>query len=296
MGFRMLITAPPASSFITAAGGVQTVAAALGALRSTAEYAPDTVNFQLDPVIAQVSHHLTSGTVIVPKFVLLADDLKASAPGALLHTNCSDIAKTIPDQLGCLLMARNDASVAISGGGDLTAKALKQAAFGDLDKMFQVFFGQLMGVSVNLGSTTSSPQAAGPAGGGPAGGPGAGGGGNGNGSPNAPGNGNQSSTPVPLLSQIIQGHRFKAQFAKDSNSRILVLEPTEAGGGSRIKHIFLVELFYTTPTPSFTGGSIVSYLLINPATSVVEKAEVLRFTVDYGKFHGKKIQTGSNFK
>jgi hypothetical protein len=299
MGFR-LIEQTPTSSWVAAAGAAQTVASTLGALRSTAEYAGETVNLQTDPLIAQVANHLegSGSAVIVPKFVFIADDLKSSSVNDLRKSidasppiSCADISRSIPDQLGCLLIVRNNAaSVAVVK----TAPASQAAAFAELDKLFQVFFGTLMGTSVNLSSSTTPPTS----GTAPGGGGAPPGGGNAS-SPTATtpaGNtptGNQSAS-VPLLSQIIQGHRLEAKF-KDTNSRVLVIEATEAGGGSRIKHIFFVELFWTTPTPTFTGGSIVTYLLINPATSEVEKSEVLRFTVDYCKFHGKKIETPSNF-
>jgi hypothetical protein len=76
----------------------------------------------------------------------------------------------------------------------------------------------------------------------------------------------------------------------------LVLEATAAGGGQRIKHNFFVEMFYTTPTPTFTGGAVVSYLLINPGDSTVVSAKVFRFTYGYGKFHSGKLETPHNFK
>jgi hypothetical protein len=287
MSFGLFKTTKPQSSFVSAAGAAQTVAATLGALRSTAEYAADTVNFQTDPVIAQLANHLGANNVIVPKFVFISsDDLKSSATATpeKMKTGCSDITKTIPDQLGCLLLVRNDAAVAAQAGNDA-----QKAAFADLDKLFQVFFGTLMGTSVNLSSSTSTPAGAG-------GGAGAGGAAAGGGAGAGTGGGGGTTTPVPLLSQLIQGHRLKAQFSNDKNSRVLILEATEAGGGSRIKHNFFVELFWITPTPTFTGGAIVTYLLIDPTTSTVEKSDVLRFVVDYGKFHGKKIEAPSNFK
>ncbi len=317
ISFKLFIKQPATSSFVTSAGAVQTITSSLGALRSSTEYAAEAVDFQTDPVIAQVANHVGPGKVIVPRLLFInskSDDLVATAPDKIEHGNCSDIQKNVPDQLGCLLVVRNDASVAVSATTGETA-ASKKAAFADLDKLFQVFFGQLMGSSVNLTSSTSTPGATGGGGGaggaaGSGGARGAGSGGGGDGTAGGGGNkdkgggssspgssdGNQPSTPVPLLSQIIQGHRLKAQFANDTNSRVLILEATQAGGGSRIKHNFFVELFWTTPTPSFTGGAIVTYLLIDPAGSRVEKSGVLRFMVDYGRFHGKKIQRPSNFE
>lgn len=284
MSFRLFMTVKPQSSFMTSATGAQTVAATITALRSTAEYTSETVNIQTDPIIAQLAHHLGGSNVIVPKFLLLsADDLQSSGTSSLQEnkTSCADIKRTIPDQLGCLQLVRNNAAVAISA--DKSASAA-QAAFADLDKLFQAFLGPFMGTSVSLSSTTSGQAK-------PADSSGD------SGQNQAAGNAGAGQAPnASVLSQIIQGHRLKAQFNSDPNSRVLVLETTEAGGGSMVRHILFEELFWKTPTPTFTGGAIVTYLLIDPATSRVEKSEVLRFTVDYSKFHGRKIEAPSNFE
>jgi hypothetical protein len=289
VNFRLFLKVKPKSAFQTSAEGAQAVAATLAALRSTAEYAADTVNVQTDPVIAQLAHHLEPGTVVVPKFLFVsADDLLAPDTTTLQEdkTGCADIKRTIPDQIGCLQLARTDAAAAASSDKN------SQAAFADLDKLYQVFFGTLLGTSLNVSSSSSTQAHAADQGSDNESQPGAsqGGGSQSGANPSA----NQPPAASPLA-QLIQGHRLKAQFTADPASRVLVLEVTEAGGGSRVKHMFFTELFWGTPTPTFTGGSIVTYLLINPTTSRVEKAEVLRFTVDYGKFHGKKIEAPSNF-
>jgi hypothetical protein len=81
-----------------------------------------------------------------------------------------------------------------------------------------------------------------------------------------------------------------------SPAQLLVLEATIAGGSSRIRHNFWVEVFYTTPTPSFNGGAVVTYLLIDPDSSYVTKSEVLRYMYNYGKFKNlKPVEKGGNF-
>jgi len=329
MLYESFISKEARSNWVTAAGGAQTIASTLAALRSTAEYAAEAVDLQLDPVIAQLASYL-KGKVVVPKFLLtspLPDELKSACPATVSHCvpptddmgsvgadalqanitvkaerPCADIHWTIPDQMGCLLMLRNKASASALEKKPNTSAYINPdavTAFQQFDKLFQVFFGQLMGTSVNLSSKSDSQTAGG---GGTDGGGGGGaqkGGGSGqqddgsgdHASSNPAGN---QSASVPLLSQIIQGHRLKAQLSDDS--RVLVVEATEAGAGSRIKHNFFVELFWTTPTPTFTGGSIITYFLINPKTSLVEDSEVLRFTFDYGKFHGDKYEDQCNFK
>lgn len=376
---------PPSSAFTTATGGIQTVLGLLGAIRSTSEYAGETVDFSLDAVIAQLVAQQLGGRVIIPKMILLSDN-DLTFPKQLSLKNCSDIANTIPHQLACLTKIRNEVaslgdanSVSVTtpssagtgkeGAGSSTRtisylssqaekllsdaksasaraktardeaaravsaartaaanakdrskadkltqdaneldtlaggivseaeRALSQAnkvlltaneatnAFAPIDKVFQAFFAGLMGASVS--TTTSSGQdkaaAAGSTAlslasqaGNPAGG---------------------ISNPSPagsVLSSVVLGHRLRRELS-ESKGRILVLETVVAGGGQRIKHNFFAEVFYATPTPTFTGGAIVTYLLIDPSSSRVESANVFRFIYDYGKFHGKKSERASNY-
>jgi len=172
---------------------------------------------------------------------------------------------------------------------DLANRALLAAnegtnAFAPIDKVFQAFFAGLMGALVS--STTNSGQDK------------IGGTSASQSSPSQTGNlGGGSSNPAPAgsgLSSVVQGHRLRQQLA-DQKSRILVLEAIAAGGGQRIKHNFFVEVFYTTPTPTFTGGAIVTYMLIDPCDSRVVSANVFRFIYNYGKFHGTKSEKANNF-
>jgi hypothetical protein len=362
MAFNLLDILP-SSSFVTAVSGVQTVASALSALRSSAEYATETVDFQTDALIAQVAAHLPPGSMFVPRVALLAaDDVQAPGVSTLPGSNCADISETVPQQLGCLLRVRasHTPSPPPSGTSTPDRDAGRRQPFQDLDKLFQVFFGTLMGTSVNLASNSDAAQP-----------PGRGGRTDSDSqSAAAPqGNASNQSTAVPLLSTIIQGRRLKlqlglnmtatitpadvlasattiqvsssARFApgdsarleaeiiviqnisgtawtvqrgqagtvatthpagasivriQNSQNRILLLEATTAGGGSRTRHVLWAELFGSTPTPTFTGGSIVTWMLIDPATSGVEKGGVLRSMSEYGKFHGGvKVEAPRNF-
>lgn len=284
----------PGSSFVAIAPAVQQIASTVASLRSTAEYSAQAVDFQTDPIIAQIANHLTTkGTsVIVPKLLLLDDDLASPPAAQVSATGCAQNSKTVPAQLECLLKVRN-AALQVVTAVDPTTKTVdpnKVAAFTQLDKLFQTFFGSLLGSSVNLSADGKNQQGTdgdnlpGKAGAGKAAGADSS-------SQDSP-SGSQAGT-LPLLSHVIQGRRLRVRLGKDA--RVLVLEATAAGGGSRIKHNLWVELFWVTPTPTFTGGAIVTYLLLNPENSSVEGSEVLRFDVDYGKFHGNKIQTPANF-
>jgi hypothetical protein len=208
---------------------------------------------------------------------------------------------------------------------DRAARAIQSSkdstsAFATIDKFFQGFFASMVGAASASSSSQTPTNASKTDGSNPlaikitSGTPGA----NpnisvnlGSGNNPAPGNNtNPGSNPNPspgaananpnpgtsALPTIIQGRRLKLQLLDGhSDSRVLVLEATAAGGGSRIRHNFWVEVFYTTPDPAFTGGAIVTYMLLNPVTSTVESADVLRYDYTYGKFHGKKSQKPCNF-
>jgi len=279
MSFRMVKAGQiaPRSSFTAVAPAVEAVIGSISALRSTAEYTAQPANLQTNPVIAQLARRMP-GNVIVPGIVLLSDDFQSPDPSQLADSDCSSIKKTVPQQIGCLLKVRMDAYVAAQ------AKDTQKQAFSDLDKLFQAFLGTMMGSAVDVSTSTKGSAAkdvAAPPSSDDK-----------SGKPTSDGQTNAASA----LGSIIMGRRLRAQLANDDKkSRVLVLEVTAAGGGSRIKHNFWVELFWITPTPTFTGGAVLTYMLIDPSSSSVDKSGVLRFTVDYGKFHGKKIETPSNF-
>jgi len=235
-------------SFGAAATAAQTVVSTLSALRSSTEYATQPVNLDTDALTAQIIARLSGKTqVILPQILLLnTEDLKAFDASDVDDENCSSLDKTVPAQLACLLNVRDE---------------MEPEPDSLVDKVFQLFWTSIMGTS----STTTSKatdQGNAPADGAPpqTGAP----------TPNAPSNG-----PPSLMLQIVQGHRLKQQLT--SGAHVLVIEATAAGGSYRIRHNFWVELFYTTPTPSFNGGAVVTYMLIDPATSVVEQSEVLRY-------------------
>ena len=172
-GFNLFLL--PGSSFVAAAPAVQQIASTIGSLRSSAEYSAQTVDFQTDPIIAQVASHLTNTSVIVPKMLLLDDDLASPAAAQVMTSGCADISKTIPAQLACLLQIRNAAfkqANAASTGTQNVADPNKAAAFTQLDKLFQVFFGTLMGTSVNLSGNSANATPHGQGGGDPPQGPG----------------------------------------------------------------------------------------------------------------------------
>jgi hypothetical protein len=244
----------------------QTVVSTLAALRSTTEYGNASVDFNTDALAAQVAHKLGPGSSIVaPKFLLLANgDLDSPAPDDVQDHDCADIDLGIPGQVACLLQVRENHR--------------KNPNFTNVDKLFQAFLNTVVGNSSTAkgNSDPSTPQP------GPA-------------DSTAPANPNQNQSQASqVLPSLIQGRRLKAQLTTPSGSpiRLLVLEATAAGGSYRILHNFWVELFWRTPTPAFNGGAIVTYFLIDPSNSTVEKSEVLSFVYKYSKF--KEMQSAVN--
>jgi hypothetical protein len=261
------------------ATAAQTIVNTLAAVRSSTEYGTQQTSLQSDALVSELAHHLSaSSTVIAPKlFLETPNDLNFSA--APPANNCSSVVNSVPDQLACILKIR---------GQKVNAKG-----FADLDKIFQSFFANLIGVTV---ATSLAAQSSG----------GGGGGGGTQPSPAAPSVPSPSNAPqlnsIPLLATIIQGHRLATQLqtpacgAGAGSTKLLVLEATAAGGSYRVRHNFWVEVFWTTPSPSYNGGAVVTYLLIDPCSSAVIQSDTLRYMYDYGKFeHSKKLKSRANF-
>lgn len=270
------------NDFAAAATAAQTIVSSLAAMRSSTEYGTQQTSLQVDALIAQLSSHLAgSGPTIVPKFLLeTPEDITFHQP--VTNSNCAALSKSIPDQLSCLLRIRAQAAA-------VPANAQK---FQDIDKLFQPFFANLLGVTVAsslINGNGPQPQGQAPV------------------QPQAPAtpspNAGSQLSAVPMLATVIMGHRLAAQMdvpdcstTKASGTKVLVVEATAAGGSYRIRHNFWVEVFWTTPSPSYNGGAIVTYLLIDPCTSTIVHSNTLRYMYDYGKFEKtKKLKSRANF-
>ncbi len=259
------------STGIVPLDAAQTVVSTLASLRSSTEYGAGSVDPNLDVLTAQVINKLsTPQSVFVPKFLLLAnDDLDSPAEGDIEDHDCADLDLGVPNQLACLMKVRDENR--------------QNQNFTDTDKLFQTFLGTIIGAS----STAKTPtlQAGGPDNNNPA--PNNN---QNNPAPNSNQNPGQANSPLAL---IIAGRRLKAQLIDPTKpTKLLVLEATAAGGGYRILHNFWVEVFWRTPTPAFNGGATVTYFLIDPSTSTVEKAEVLSYMYKYSKF--QKMESAPN--
>jgi hypothetical protein len=243
----------------------QTIISTLAMVRSSTEYTTQPVDINLDALIAQVAHNLPASSTVVPKFLLLEHaDLDSPANSDIPDHDCADIDLNIPSQLACLIRVR--------------AESQNNPNFTATDKLFQTFLGSLIGSS----GVAKSPAPAVPAA--PA-------------TTDGVTNQNQNPSPAPpaLLPSIIAGRRLRAQLNPSNDNkraRLLVLETTAAGGSYRLLHNFWVEVFWRTPTPAFNGGATVTYLLIDPFTSTVEKSEVLSYVFKYSKF--KKMAPAPN--
>jgi hypothetical protein len=245
---------------------MQTAVATVAALRSSTEYSSTglDLNTNTDPLIAQVAHYLRPN-VVVPKTALLSQDGEYKI-SRRTRSDCADIANNVPEQLNCLFTVR--------GLADSTT-----AQFAAMDKLLQAFLQSLLGSAPPSSDNGNSAGAQPPSNPGDAAPP-----------DNTANNKTPTGTVSPMAA-IIAGHRLRSQLsATDSTgaklpTRILVLEVPAAGGSSRVRHNFWVELFYTTPTPSFNGGAVVTYMVIDPLTSNVVEANTVRVMFKYDKFH-----------
>jgi hypothetical protein len=252
----------------------QAVVSTLTAVKSSTDFAPQPLDSNQDALVAQIVHKLEgSSTVLVPKIILLKDnDLNLPADlNDVGDTDCSNINKTVPVQLSCIIATRNEGN-----NSDY------------IDKLFQLFIGNILGVSVTSADKKTPAPPPDPA---PAAPP----------SPDPAAPAPQSSdrtNSASLLASIIQGHRLLSNLNLElnPNTRILVLEGVSIGGSYRIRHNFWREVFWTTPDPAFNGGAIITYLLINPSTSVVEQSETLRYLYKFGNFKNmNSVDAPANF-
>jgi hypothetical protein len=280
--------------FAASATAAQTIISTLAAMRSSTETSAQQTNIAVDTLTAQLANHLGAGRVLDPKLFTGGapglDDLAPPDLTKLPASNCNLVSVSIPTQLTCLLSIRAQAA---------TANPQK---FQDVDKVFQSFLGNLLGSSV--ASSVVTPTA-------PVGGVGGGGAATPTTTtqvtaPQNPGSNNNAAplTSVPIMSSVITGRRIKQQLSNftscsssgGNGTKLLVLESTAAGGAYRIRHNFWVEVFWTTPDPSFNGGAVTTYVLVDPCTSSIIKANTLRYVYGYGKPEKTvKIKSRANF-
>jgi len=131
--------------FTAAASAAQTIVNTLAATRSSTEYGTQQTNLQSDALVSQLVHHLNgANAVIVPKLLLEApSELGFSAVPPPDH--CGALANSVPDQLACILKIR--------------AQKATYVGFADLDKTFQSFVANLIGITV--ATTLAAPPAGG---------------------------------------------------------------------------------------------------------------------------------------
>ena len=277
--------------FAASATAAQTIVSSLAAMRSSTESSAQQTNIAVDTLTAQLAQH--AAQVIVPKIFISGvagmDDMTLPNLAGPPASKCSDVTNSVPAQLACLLKLRAQAA------------ATNSQKFQDVDKLFQSFLGNLLGSSV--ASSVVTPTA-----------PVAGGGGGGTtpttttqvSAPQNPGANSTAApqTSVPIMSSVIIGRRIKQQLTNYTSckasggdgTKLLVLEFTAAGGAYRIRHNFWVEVFWTTPDPSFNGGAVATYMLIDPCTSLITKANTLRYMYGYGKPEKTlKLKSKANF-
>jgi hypothetical protein len=103
----------------------------------------------------------------------------------------------------------------------------------------------------------------------------------------------QSQSSQPTIATVLQGQQLSA-LLKKPNARVLFLDFSSAGGNVRTLKNLWVEIFYTTPAPSFNGGAVVSYILFDPSSGKIEAARSLRKIYAYSKFKAQKMTVDDN--
>jgi hypothetical protein len=92
---------------------------------------------------------------------------------------------------------------------------------------------------------------------------------------------------------VIAGKALLTSLGTDCYAQ-LSAKTIAVGGSSRTNHNFWVELFYTTPAPSYNGGAIVSYSLVSGKNTYLA-GDTLRRVYGYSKWKAEKITQPSNF-
>jgi len=88
-----------------------------------------------------------------------------------------------------------------------------------------------------------------------------------------------------ILATVVKGETLKVSLS--NTGLLLTLSVDAAGGDTKITHFFWRELFWPTPTPSYNGGAIVSFLLSDQAGKFLD-AYVFHAMYDFSKWKSPK--------
>jgi len=95
-----------------------------------------------------------------------------------------------------------------------------------------------------------------------------------------------------LLATIVRGKALADSLGK--NYFMISVSLDAAGGDTRIAHWFLRELFWPTPTPSYNGGAVVSYMLTDTA-GTFQVGDVMRYMYGFSKWKAPKVPKSYGF-
>jgi hypothetical protein len=95
-----------------------------------------------------------------------------------------------------------------------------------------------------------------------------------------------------VLTSVINGQALVSSLGNCYPQ--LTAKTIAAGGSIRTNHNFWVELFYTTPKPSYNGGAIVAYSVYAGDNSYLT-GSTIRYIYDYSIWSPSKISNYKNF-
>jgi hypothetical protein len=84
-----------------------------------------------------------------------------------------------------------------------------------------------------------------------------------------------------VLATIVKGETLKVSLG--GTGFLLTVSVDAAGGDTKVTHFFWQELFWPTPSPSYNGGAVVSFLLTDQA-GVYKDAAMLHGMYDFSKW------------
>jgi hypothetical protein len=89
-----------------------------------------------------------------------------------------------------------------------------------------------------------------------------------------------------VLATIIKGKALLNSLG--ANYSILTVSVDAAGGDTKVTHFFWQELIMPTPSPSYNGGAVVSFLLTDPAGRF-QDGDIFHYMYDFSKWKSPKV-------
>jgi hypothetical protein len=94
-----------------------------------------------------------------------------------------------------------------------------------------------------------------------------------------------SSPDGTILATIVKGETLEASLNK--TGLLLTVSVDAAGGDTKTTHFFWQELFWPTPSPSYNGGAIVSFLLTDQ-NGAFRDADMFHAMYSFSKWKSSK--------